>query len=135
MMRIEQSVSPAAANDRLIFFQTSLLLPLTEKTFTEHNQCEVFDRQTGAYLPIEDLFTCPPEELGSRLLELGTVSEADREDMEDAFQKEYLFFTEDALCIDFPAGSLKNHPDQYILSIGKKETLGLLHDWAIPDER
>lgn len=135
MMLIEQNVSPAAANDRLLFFQTSLLLPLTEKTYTEHNQCEVFDRQTGAYLPIEELFTCPPEELGSQLLKLGNVSEADRADMEDAFQKEYLFFTEDALCIDFPAGSLKNHPDQYILSIGKAETLGLLHDWAIPDER
>ena len=67
MMRIEQNVYPTAANDRLIFFQTSLHLPLAEKTFTERNLCEVFDRKTGAYIPIEDLFICPLEELGSQL--------------------------------------------------------------------
>ena len=135
MMLIEQSVYPTAVNDKLLFFKTSLHLPLAEKTFTERNRCEVFDRKTGAYIPIEDLFTCPAEELGNQLLELGTVSEADRADMEDAFQPEYIIFMDDSLCIDFPAGSLKNHPDQYILSIGKAETLDLLHDWAIPDER
>lgn len=133
MMRIEQSVYPTAANDKLLFFKTSLHLPLAEKTFTERNRCEIFDRQTGAYLPIEELFTCPPEELGSQLLKLGSVSEADRGDMESAFQLEYIIFMDDSLFIDFPAGSLKNHPDQYILSIGKAETLGLLHDWAIPE--
>ena len=51
MMRIEQNVYPTAANDRLIFFQTSLHLPLAEKTFTERNLCEVFDRKTGTYIP------------------------------------------------------------------------------------
>jgi len=55
MMRIEQNVYPTAANDRLIFFQTSLHLPLAEKTFTERNLCEVFDRKTGAArLPCRD---------------------------------------------------------------------------------
>lgn len=135
-MLFEQSVSPAAANDRLLFFQTSLHLPLAEKTFTERNQCEVFDRKTGAYIPIENLFTCPPEELGNQLLELGTVSEADRADMEAAFQPEYIVFMDNSLCIDFPAGSLTNHKEQYIVPLKYTSDLrALMQDWAIPDER
>ena len=135
-MLLEQSVSPAAANDRLLFFQTSLHLPLAEKTFTERNQCEVFDRKTGAYIPIENLFTCPPEELGNQLLELGTVSEADRADMEAAFQPEYIVFMDNSLCIDFPAGSLTNHKEQYIVPLKYTSDLrALMQDWAIPDER
>ena len=135
MMRIEQNVYPTAANDRLIFFQTSLHLPLAEKTFTERNLCEVFDRKTGAYIPIEDLFICPLEELGSQLLALAHLSDADRADMEAAFRREYIFFTEDSLCIDFPAGSLTNYKEQYIVPLKYTSDLrGLMHDWAIPKE-
>ena len=135
MMRIEQNVYPTAANDRLIFFQTSLHLPLAEKTFTERNLCEVFDRKTGAYIPIEDLFICPLEELGSQLLALAHLSDADRADMETAFRREYIFFTEDSLCIDFPAGSLTNYKEQYIVPLKYTSDLrGLMHDWAIPKE-
>ena len=135
MMRIEQNVYPTAANDRLIFFQTSLHLPLAEKTFTERNLCEVFDRKTGTYIPIEDLFICPLEELGSQLLAMAHLSDADRADMEAAFRREYIFFTEDSLCIDFPAGSLINYKEQYIVPLKYTSDLrGLMHDWAIPKE-
>jgi len=86
-------------------------------------------------MPIEVLFICPREELGSRLLALAHLSDADRADMEAAFRREYIFFTEDSLCIDFPAGSLTNYKEQYIVPLKYTSDLrGLMHDWAIPKE-
>lgn len=94
------------------------------------------DRETEIPIPTAKLFTCPAEEIGTRLLALADLSDAERAAMESAFQLEYVIFVGDSIRIKFPENSLSAYPEGRIVAIEDTEGIhALLHDWAIPDER
>ena len=131
-----QDSYPTFSNARIIAFVTSLYTA-TEKaregTFSQYG--EVFDRETGENLDNLDLFTCPRDEVISRLLDLCFVGNDKtlRPAMESAFQSEYLVFFPEEVDLVFPAGTLRSEPYGYIISFDYEDLGGLLHDWVIPD--
>ena len=131
-----QDTYPTFSNARIIALVTSLYTA-TEKaregTFSQYG--EVFDRETGENLDNLDLFTCPRDEVISRLLDLCFVGNDKtlRPAMESAFQSEYLVFFPEEVDLVFPAGTLRSEPYGYIISFDYEDLGGLLHDWVIPD--
>ena len=131
-----QDSYPTFSNARIIAFVTSLYTA-TEKaregTFSQYG--EVFDRETGEHLDNLDLFSCPRNEVISRLLDLCFVGNDKtlRPAMESAFQSEYLVFFPEEVDLVFPAGTLRSEPYGYIISFDYEDLGGLLHDWVIPD--
>ena len=131
---VEQTVAPTASNNDLLFFTTSLILPLNGRIAEDRRTGEVFDRHTGAYLSNAALFDCPADELAERLLTLAEVPDARlREEMRQAFQPEYIVVLPDSVTLEFPQGTLPSEEFSYILSLNYDDALlGLMHDWAVP---
>nr|WP_294582331.1 hypothetical protein [uncultured Anaerotignum sp.] len=132
---VEQKIHPSSANKELLFISTIVRYPSEEAPSGEYYLTEAFDRSTGAHIPKEELFTCPPEELCTRLLELSDVPEEDRAIVEEAFQPEYIIFSHDNVFIQFPPEVLPKYPEGYGLSLDRKRLKKeLLQDWAIPKD-
>ena len=131
-----QDTYPTFSNARIIALVTSLYTA-TEKaregTFSQYG--EVFDRETGEHLDNLDLFTCPRDEVISRLLDLCFVGNDKtlRPAMEAAFQSEYLVFFPEEVDLVFPSGTLRSEPYGYIIRFDYEDLEGLLHDWVMPN--
>ena len=53
---------------------------------------------------------------------------------EAAFQMEYLYFSQDSLCLAFPQGALPSQEYTYLVSVAfNDECKALLHPWAVPN--
>lgn len=131
---LAQAVVPTASNDTLLCFQTVVTFPIDGKTSYEQQTSAVFDRNTGEQIDITSLFTCPKEELGSRLLDISTVSDPTlREEMEKAFQPEYITLYPDRIQLCFPQGTLPSQKHTCLWDIDYKGELSkLMEPWAIP---
>jgi len=93
----------------------------------------LFRSDTKTIIPTAELFTCPEDEIGTRLLALADLSDANRAAMESAFQLEYVIFLGDSIRIKFPENSLSTQPEAYVVYLEDTESVhALLHDWAIP---
>lgn len=133
---LEQSVSPSASSQRVMYFLTTVSLP------TDHgDQCtnyelrlgDAFDRETGAHLDPWDLFTCSREEVLSALLEANRIADPVlRSEMETALTPERVVLFPDSISLSFERGSLPSQEHDYILSTGIADLPGLLRDWAVP---
>ena len=131
----EQKILPSSANKELLFMMTIVRYPVKEAPSGEYVLSEAFDRSTGAHIPKEELFTCPQEELCTRLLELSEVPAEDRAIVEESFQPEYIIFSHDNVFIQFPPEVLSKYPEGYGLSLDTKRLKKeLLQDWAIPKD-
>lgn len=131
---VSQTISLTASNEKLYYLEIEVQLSTDINNTTSNSVGLAVDRETEIPIPTAELFTCPENEIGTNLLALADLSEADRADMEDAFQPEYIIFMDDSLCIDFPAGSLTNHSERYIVPLNYTADLqALIQDWAIPE--
>lgn len=133
---LEQSISPASSNDKIICFLTSVTLPLSGNMVHEVRMGTVFDKETGAYIDNLELFSCSETELIKTILDSSGVTEPNlRNEMETAFQPEYILLLPQCMEVTFPAGTLPSHESTYILALDYKEDLlSILHDWAVPDD-
>ena len=132
---LSQDISPAAANDRLVWYTAYTTIPVDGKVHQQIWQNTIFDRNTGAVMDPEELFTCTEREAASAILDASQMPDTElRQEMEQEFRFEYLNFDSDTLIVCFPAGSLVNHPSgDYILGIPYVDLPGILHPWAIPE--
>lgn len=136
---VSQDVSPAGSNAQIMYFSTSVTLPLGGRIAEERTVCAAFDRETGASIPLADLFTCPEDEIGERLLDLAAKdgwpdTPALKREMLAAFRLEYVTISSHGLGITFPRGTLPSQ--EYACGLGIDYNDGLraiLHPWAIPD--
>lgn len=136
---VEQYSSPVGASDEVFYFKTALSRTVTENICHETRYCNAFDRENGTVIPLEDLFNCPKEEIGKRLLELAEKEGSIFSDpvvnaeMEDAFRLEYLMISQYGLEIEFPQGTLPSQEYTYMISLKfNTDCKKLLHPWAIP---
>lgn len=132
---VGQEVSPCASSRRVMYFLTTVILPVSGSECTEVRQCAAFDRQTGECIPAWDLFTCGPEEVKGAVLDASAFLEDDpglRAEMEAAFAPEHIIVCQEDLSVDFPAGTLPSQEHSYGLGLDYGEIPGLLHDWALP---
>ena len=136
---VSQDSSPAASSEKVFYFRTDLTRTVSGNIVQTTTLCDAFDRETGANIPLADLFVCPEEELGKKLLDLaekGGTGPADpvvKGEMEAAFRMEFLSFTQDDLCLYFPQGTLPSQEGNYLVTVKFTEDCkALLQPWAVP---
>lgn len=137
---VRQETSPAASNEQVFYFRTNLTQTISGNTVQETTLCAAFDRETGANIPLVDLFVCPEEDIVKNLLDLaekdgsGPADPMVKAEMEAAFQIEYLDFSQDSLWLEFPQGTLPSQEYTYLVSVAfNDECKALLHSWAVPN--
>lgn len=136
---VGQETSPAASSERVFYFNTKLTQTVSGNTVQATNLCAAFDRETGENIPLADLFVCQEEDLVSKLLDLaekdgsGPADPVVKAEMEAAFRMEYLYFSQDSLCLEFPQGTLPSQEHTYLVSVAFTDACeALLHPWAVP---
>ena len=130
-----QDTSPSASTDRVMYFRTIVTHPIDGKHIYEEQLGAAFDRETGEYISNLALFTCPEEEVLTRLLDIAGVTDSIlRKEMETAFKPEYMVFSEGNLEIQFTQGTLPSQEHSYFVAMDYDERLcSILHDWAVPE--
>lgn len=129
-----QEISPTASGDRVIYFMTSVRLPVSGNEMTELRLGAAFDKATGERIETADLFTCPPEELAPKLLDLAQITDpAQRQAMTDAFDAGNIVFFPENLELGFPPGSLPGQEHSTLIGLEYEEELReLLAEGAVP---
>lgn len=130
-----QMVSQTAVSDRVVYYGTSLILPFDSQEGSMTRLGAAFDRETGDVIPLEDLFTCPPEEIPGAVLEACAISEGTlRREMEAAFLPEYVVFGSDGnVEVTFPKGTLASQEYVHIVTAELEKLEGILQPWAVPE--
>ena len=132
---VEQSVSPSASNERLMYFTTTVFCSIDSGTAEETSLPAAFDRETGEKLDIWFLFAVPEEEARAALVD--RMADGDsvlRMEMQAALRPEYITFHSDRLDITFPRGTLPSQEHSAGWGLDYQELDGLLQPWAIPEE-
>lgn len=136
---VRQESYPAASSERVFYFGTTLSQTISGNMGQDITFCAAFDQETGANIPLEDLFVCPEEDIGKKLLDLaekGGTGPSDpivKAEMEAAFRMEFLSFEPDGLWLEFPQGTLPSEGHGYFVSVEfTEECKALLHPWAVP---
>lgn len=135
---IQRDVSPCASSERVLYFQTSLTLPLEYggRISYEVRLGAAFHRETGEKIDNWDLFAVPEEEVRRRLPELveWELPSDVMADMTSALDLEWIGFGRDGLYIVFPAGSLPSEELDYHVSVDCKNIPeGFIQPWAVPE--
>lgn len=131
---VSQTISLTASSEKLQYYEMKVQLSTDRNSTTSHSVGLAVDRETEIPIPTAELFTCPAEEIGTRLLALADLSDAKRADMESAFQLEYVIFVGDSIRIKFPENSLSTQSEGYVVYLEDTEGVhALLQDWAIPE--
>ena len=94
-----------------------------------------FDKKTGEVIPVTELFTCKPEDILPKLIEICDLDDtALIAEMEQTFRPEYVVLFPENLEITFPESAL---PDYGMaagmgISYADEELLKLIQPWAVP---
>ena len=132
---VSQTTSLTASNEELYYLETEVRLSTDINNTTSNSVGLAVDRETEIPIPTTELFTCPENEIGTRLLALADLSDANRAAMESSFQLDYVIFIGDCIRIKFPENSLSTQPEGYVVYLEDTESVhALLQDWAIPKE-
>ena len=132
---VEQSVSPSASNERLMYFTTTVFCSIDSGTAEETSLPAVFDRETGEKLDIWSLFAVPEEEARAALVDkMAEGGYIPRAELEAALRPEYITFRTGRLNLTFPRGTLPSQEYTTGGSFDYAELDGLLQPWAIPEE-
>ena len=129
-----QSTSLCASNERVVYFLTSVTLPLGGQCGMNYQVGAAFDRESGEVIPMWDLFALPEEDVKALIVEeFAPRSEAERAEMLEKLTAEYLVFQPDSLNGSFPYGVLATELYTSVVGIDYGELTGVHHDWAVPD--
>lgn len=131
---ITQIITPTASNDHMMYFLTSVTLPVNGQTSQEIRLGTAFDRKTGKALSNWDLFTLPEAEARQWLLDAFHVDSALRTEMEAALKPENMILFPENLEVTFPQGSLPSQKYRYDISLTYHELKAVLQPWVIPDD-
>lgn len=137
---INQDVAPSASNDKVMYFITSVMLPLdgaeeSNATAYELRSGQAFDKTTGEHIDNFDLFTCLPKEAIQRMMDISGVTDPVlREEMEQTFAPECIILFPNGLEVCFNKGTLPSEEHGYMLGLDYDERLlEILQPWAVPD--
>ena len=132
---VSQTTSLTASNEKIYYLETEVRLSTDINNTTSNSVGLAVDRETEIPIPTAELFTCPAEKIGTNLLALADLSDAERAAIESAFQLENVIFVDDSICIKFPENSLSTQPEGYVVYLEDTEGVyALLQDWAIPKD-
>ena len=136
---IQRDVSPCASSERVLYFQTSLTLPLEYGgRISYHLQLgAAFDRATGEKLSNWDLFGVPEAEVRRRLPELCSWAPGTQwpENMMEVLDPDWIVFFPESVSVDFPPGTLEGEDYNYGFSVNYRDAPeGFFQPWAIPQK-
>jgi len=131
---INQDIAPTASNETMMYFLTSVLLPIDSNHGYAHRIGAGFDKKTGEHINNWKLFSCSPEEAKQEILDIANINDPIlRKEMEIAFKAENIILFPENLEISFKKGTLPSQENSYILGLDYDERLSkILNDWAIP---
>lgn len=135
---VEQNVSPSASSERVMYFGTHLTLPLYQEE--DVTACtlalgEAFDRETGEYLELWDLFRCSPEEARQAIIDASldwAGSGGVRAGLEAAFTPERVVVGTGSLYMQFEPGVISEEPTGYAFDVDLSKLRDLMYGWAAP---
>ena len=131
---VEQSVSPSASNERLMYFTTTVTLPVDSGEIYPVTLSAAFDRETGEKVDTWSLFAVPEEARAALADRMAAGGYIPRAELEAALRPEYITFRPGGLNLTFPRGTLPSQEYTNGGSFGYEELDGLLQPWAIPEE-
>ena len=134
---LSQEIIPTASSDDVIYFLTDFMSDRGYEGTEELRLGAAFDKKTGEFIPVTELFTCKPEELLPKLIEISGLDDAALiEEMEQSFIPEYVVFLPDYLEITFPESALPAYGVSSAMAIDlmDEELLKLLQPWAVPNK-
>lgn len=113
---------------------TSVRSSASGNEMTELRRGDAFDKTTGERIEPEALFTCPPEELAPKLLDLARITDpAQREAMTGAFDAGNILFFPENLELSFSPGSLPGQEHSTLIGLEYEEGLrDLLVEGVVP---
>lgn len=131
---ISQDIVPTASNEQMIYFLTTVSLPISHNHYYEYHIGAAFDRKTGEVIDNWDLFSCSPEEAKQKMLDIASVTDSVlRKEMEMAFQPESIILFQDNLEVSFTQGMLPSQENTYMLGLDYDDKLAeILNKWAFP---
>lgn len=130
---VGQSTSLCASNEHVVYFLTSLTLPLDVQYCTEDQTGDAFDRATGEVIPTWELFAVSEDEAKAFIVEqFLPQSDAERKEMQEKLLPEYLVFQPEHLSVFFPLGVISTQEYSAGTGIDYAELAGVLHSWAVP---
>lgn len=132
---VGQCILLCGASERVIYYETDVTLPVSSGVITGETTVTAFDRETGAVIPAENLFTCTPEELIAAVLDAAGVTEQPlRREAEAAFRLEYLRLSDTGIDIQYPMGTVPSQEHSWGIFQDYDETiLSLILPWAVPE--
>ena len=144
---LEQFISPAASNENIMTFLTSVTLPLANgKVGHEIRLGEIFDKNTGEHISGYDIFNCDAEKavdiiidaaFGEAAAHYSESINADvrlKEELKVAMKPEYIILWNENFEIAFPAGTLESFDHCFIVGLEYTDEIkAIMHDWALPD--
>ena len=129
-----QDISPCASSDTVIYFITTVQLPIDGSRGYENRIGAAFDKATGEHIDNWDLFSCSPEEAVQKLLDISDISnEALKAEMMDAFEVENIILFPENLEVCFNRGTLPSEEYPYLVGFDYDDALlQILNPWAVP---
>lgn len=133
---LSQRIVPTAMSERVIYFLTTVDRPVGNFVMEQQRIGTAFDHETGEYIDNSELFSCPPGELASRIMELSQMSDAElTAQAEAAFSPERAVLFEDHMEINYERGALPAEENSFTIVLDLDEDVkALLHPWAVPQE-
>ena len=136
--RVDQNTSPSASGERVMYFCTSLILPLDhgdDCTGYEVALGAAFDRETGERLELWDLFQCPEAEAQQAVIDAAldwNGSGSVRQEMTAAFTPERVVVGQERLSMNYEPGSMPSQEHSYYFSADIGAVSDLMYGWAAP---
>lgn len=129
---IDQETAPSASNDTVIYFTTTVLLPINQENAESLSYTRAFDKETGDVIDGWDLFSASEGEVKAALLGAYSEDETILQAVYDGFQPEYVQLRADGYQISLPAGIIDGTAGTGIGGAYTEEVLAVLNEWAVP---
>jgi len=133
---LSQDITLQAFNDSVMYFLTSVTLPIDGSNVEELRLGAAFDRKTGKQINTWELFSCEKNEVIQTILDLAQVTDPVlRAEIEKAFSPENIVMSQNNLEVSFPAGTLPSQENGYGINLDYKDVGKILNKWALPNHR
>lgn len=134
---LSQDITLCTFNDSVMYFITTVNLPIDGYNLKQLRLGATFDRKTGKQINAWELFSCEKNEVIQTILDLAQVTDPVlRAEMEKAFSPENIVMFQNNLEVSFPKGTLPSQENGYTICLDYNEEISkILNIWAIPNHR
>lgn len=137
---IDQETVLSSSNENIVYFTTTIMLPIKQGEYGEYKQTHAFERMTGAAINGWSLFSVAEDKVKAAFFNKCSSDARFIDALYTAFRPEYLCLYDDGYEVSIPYDKIENYyaeNDIYSVFViwGEytDEILSVLNWWAIPD--